>query len=251
MRLVILACVVAALVLPSLAAAAGIGNPASLVGKENYGFTMEVENQKMRIEGDPVESRRYLGRIIWGFTDNVDLFLRLGASDLRVRAAGSPTFDGSEGMTYGGGLTIQFMEIDSPHMLVHFGIQGLSYYSEGDVHVPMSLDGDYWVEKYDNRYRWNELQFSLFTTWERERWEPYAGFTITNAFGEVRKDVYRITDDGTDFYVTETNEFSEDAVAELVLGMDVGIGGTGRLSGELRMGEKDLSFVVGLSELLR
>ena len=251
MRLVILAGLVAALVLPSLAAAAGVGNPASVVGRDNYGFTMEIENQKKEVEGDPVESRRYLGKIIWGFRDNVDLYARLGVSDLRVRAAGSPTFNGSTGMTYGAGATIQFMEIESPNMLILFNVQALSYYSEGDVVVPMSLDSDYWVEKYDNRYRWNELQLSVFTTWERERWEPYFGVSITNAFGEVKKDMYRITDDGPDFLGTESNEFSEDAIAELVLGMDVGLGGTGRLCGELRISEKDLSFVVGLSELYR
>ena len=251
MRLVILAGLVAALVLPSLAAAAGVGNPASVVGRDNYGFTMEIENQKKEVEGDPVESRRYLGKIIWGFRDNVDLYARLGVSDLRVRAAGSPTFNGSTGMTYGGGATIQFLEIDAPHMLVLFNVQALSYYSEGDVVVPMSLDSDYWIEKYDNRYRWSELQFSVFTTWERETWEPYLGVSITNAFGEVRKNMYRITDDGQSFLGTESNEFSEDAIAELVLGLDIGIGGSGRFSGELRVGEKDLSFVVGLSELYR
>ncbi len=251
MKSVILAGLVAALVLPSLAAAAGVGNPASLVGRENYGFTMEIENQKKQIEGDPVESRRYLGKIIWGFRDNLDLYARLGVSDLRVRAAGSPTFNGSTGMTYGGGATIRFMEIDMPHMLVLFDVQALSYYSGGDVAVPMSLGSDYWVDKYDNRYRWNELQFSLFTTWERETWEPYLGVSVTNAFGEVRKNIYRITESGEDFLGTESNKFSEDAIAELVLGMDVAIGGTGRLSGELRVGEKNLSFVVGLSELCR
>jgi hypothetical protein len=251
MRLVILASVVAAMVLPSLAAAAGVGNPASLVGRENYGFTMEVENQKKEIEGDRVESRRYLGKIIWGFRDNIDLYARLGASDLRVRAAGSPTFDGSEGMTYGAGATARVMEIDAPHMLILFNIQALSYYSKGDVVVPMSLDGDYWVERYDNRYRWNELQFSVFTTWERETWEPYLGVAVTNAFGEVRKNMYRITEGGEDYLKTEKNDFSEDAIAELVLGMDVGLGGTGRFSGEIRIGEKNLSFVVGLSELYR
>jgi hypothetical protein len=251
MRLVILAGLTATLVLPSLAMAAGVGNPASLVGRENYGFTMEVENQKKEVEGDPVESRRYLGRIIWGFRDNIDLYARLGVSDLCVRAAGSPVFNGSEGMTYGGGATVRLMEIDSPHMMVLFNIQALSYYSEGEVVVPMSLGGDYWVERYDNRYKWNELQFSAFTTWERETWEPYIGLSITNAFGEVTKDLYRITESGQEFLGTDGNEFSEDAIAELVLGVDVGLGGTGRLSGELRIGEKDLSFVVGLSELYR
>jgi hypothetical protein len=251
MRLVILASVVAALVLPSLAAAAGVGNPASLVGRDNYGFTMEVENQKKEVDGDPVESKRYLGKIIWGFRDNIDIYARLGVSDLRVRAAGSPTFNGSEGMTYGAGTTVRVMEIDAPHMLVLFNIQALSYYSEGDVVVPMSLGGDYWVDRYDNRYRWNELQLSVFTTWERETWEPYMGVAVTNAFGEVRRDLYQITEGGQEFLGTESNEFSEDAIAELVLGMDIGIGGTGRLSGEIRIGEKDLSFVVGLSELYR
>jgi hypothetical protein len=251
MRSVIFAILVAALALPSLAAAAGVGNPASLVGRENYGFTMEVEDQHKEIEGDPVESRRYLGKLIWGFTDNIDLYARLGVSDLRVHADGSPVFRGSEGMTYGGGMTVQFMEIESPHLTVLFNVQALSYYSEGDVVVPMSLGDDYWVEKYENRYRWSELQFSVFTQLERERWEPYIGLSMTNAFGEVRKNVYRVTEAGQHYHGSESNEFSEDAIPELILGMDVGIGGTGKLAGELRIGSKDLSFVVGVSELWR
>ena len=251
MRSVIFASLVAALALPSLVAAAGVGNPASLVGRDNYGFSMEVEDQQKEIEGDPVESRRYLGKIIWGVTDKVDLYARLGVSDLKVHADGSPAFRGSEGMTYGGGVTFQFMEIESPHLTALFNVQALSYYSEGDVVVPMSLGSDYWVDKYDNRYRWSELQFSVFTQWERERWEPYIGLSVTNAFGEVRKNMYRITEGGQDFLGTETNEFSEDAIPELILGADVGLGGTGRLTGELRISSKDLSFVVGLSELYR
>jgi hypothetical protein len=251
MRLTFLTILAVSLVLPSLAAAGGAGVPASLVGHENYGFTAEIENQKKEIENDPVESRRYLGRIIWGATDWMDVYARLGASDLTVRAAGSPVFEGSEGMTYGGGVTFRFLRMNQPDLHGLFSIQALSYYSEGSIVVPRSYDGDHWVEKYNNRYRWNELQFSVISTWNRDRWHPYLGLAVTNAFGEVSKNLYRMTSGSFDFVGSETNDFSEDAIAELVLGLDVGLGGTGNLSGELRISEKDLSFVVGLSELYR
>jgi hypothetical protein len=251
MKLTFLAVLVASLVLPSLASAAGVGNPASLVGKENYGFTLEVEDQHKVIEGDPVESRRYLGRVIWGATDWMDIYARLGASDLTVHAAGSPVFRGSEGMTYGGGFTARFLEMYEPPITGLFSIQALSYYSEGEIAVPMAEGEDSWVEKYDNRYRWSELQFSVLAVWRREVWSPYTGLAVTNAFGEVKRDVYRLTGAGLEFMGTEKNEFSEDAIPEFVLGVDVGLGGTGKLSGELRIGEDDISFVVGLSELYR
>jgi hypothetical protein len=251
MRLGFLAVVVASLVLPSLASAAGIGNPASLVGRENYGFTAEVENQKKEIEGDPMQSRRYLGKIIWGATDRLDLYARLGASDLTVRAPGTPIFRGSDGMTYGGGVTLRFADMAQPSITGLFNVQALSYYSRGEIVVPRTYHDESWIEKFDNRYRWSEIQFSILAAWNRETWQPYLGFSVTNAFGNVRKDMYRMTDGAYDFQTTETTKFSESAIPELVLGMDVGVGGTGKLSGELRIDDKNVSFVVGLSELYR
>jgi hypothetical protein len=251
MRLCFLAVLIVGLVLPSLAAAGGVGNPASLVGKGNYGITAEVENQKKEIEGDQTQSRRYLGRIIWGATERLDLYVKLGASDLRVHAGESPAFKGSDGMTYGGGATVRFYEILEPKIVCLFNVQGLTYYSRGNVSVPRSYDQDVWVDKYANRYKWNELQYSALAVWDRDLWRPYIGLTVTNVFGHVRKNMYRKTDEGFEFVKSASNDFSESAVPELLLGMDVAIGGTGRLSGELRIGGEDLSFTVGLSELYR
>jgi hypothetical protein len=251
MRLTFFVILVACLVLPSLAAAAGVGIPASLVGKENYGFTAEVENQKKEIEGDPVESRRYLGRVIWGATDWMDVYARLGASDLKVRAAESPAFEGNDGMTYGGGLTVRVLDTDDPDITGLFSVQALSYYSKGSMVVPETYDGDIVVYKYDNRYRWSEIQFSVLAAWERDVWRPYIGLSVTNAFGSVRKKVYRNISGDYDYYGRKSNKFSEAAIPEMVLGLDVGIGGTGELSGEVRIGGDHLSFVLGLSELYR
>jgi hypothetical protein len=251
MRITFFAILAASLVLPSLAAASGVGIPASLVGRDNYGFTAEVENQKKQIEGDPVESRRYLGRIIWGATDWMDVYARLGARDLKVHASGSPGFEGSDGMTYGGGVTVRVLEMDEPDITGLCSIQALSYYSKGDIVVPRSYDGDFWVERYDNRYRWSEIQFSALSVWNHDIWHPYIGLTVTNAFGSVRKNLYRMTGGDYDFVATESTKFSEAAIPELVLGLDVGLGGTGTLSGELRIGGDEVSFVVGLAELYR
>jgi hypothetical protein len=48
-------------------------------------------------------------------------------------------------------------------------------------------------------------------------------------------------------------DFREDAVPELILGTDIDLGGTGHLSGELRydLDEENISFFIGVSELLR
>ena len=56
MRHLILAGLVVTLVVPSLAWAASVANPAAVVTTENYGFTMEVENQKVEIDNDLILS---------------------------------------------------------------------------------------------------------------------------------------------------------------------------------------------------
>jgi hypothetical protein len=251
MKLLILTGLLATLSIPALAWGLGVGNPAALVGQENYGFTMEVENQKKEIEQDPVESRRYLGKAIWGAADWLDLYVKLGVSDLKVYPDDGPTFRGSESMTYGGGGRVSLLETESPHTLLFFDVQGLSYRSDGEVMVPQLVDSDDYVDRYVNEYRWNELQFSLFTVWQREIWQPYVGFCLTNAWGRVERGVYRIGDEGEHFLTSDSNEFSEFPMTELILGSDFQLGGTGRLCGELRFGNDKVSFMVGLSELYR
>ena len=136
MKRLILAGLVAAMAIPSLASAASVANPAAVVGRENYGFTMEVENQKKKIDDELVESRRYLGKAIWGATDRIDLYVRLGISDQKVYAQGAPDFRGDEAMTYGGGVRLLIAETESPNVQAFLDFQGLGYSSKGTVYVP-------------------------------------------------------------------------------------------------------------------
>jgi hypothetical protein len=249
MKRLILAGLVVALAVPSLVSAASVANPAAVVGKENYGFTLEIENQKKEIDGDLTESRRYLGKAIWGATDRFDLYVRLGVSDQKVYADGAPGFRGHEGMTYGAGIRFLIAETAKPNLQVLFDFQGLGYSSNGTVYVPRTSGDDAWVEKYDNVYDMREYQFSLFAVWKREIWQPYIGFSLTNISGEVKRDLYLIADDSEVFEKSGKDEFGENAIPEFVAGGDINLGTSGRLSGELRFAQGEISFFVGLSEL--
>jgi hypothetical protein len=223
MKRLILAGLVVALAVPSLVSAASVANPAAVVGKENYGFTLEIENQKKEIDGDLTESRRYLGK--------------------------APGFRGHEGMTYGAGIRFLIAETAKPNLQVLFDFQGLGYSSNGTVYVPRTSGDDAWVEKYDNVYDMREYQFSLFAVWKREIWQPYIGFSLTNISGEVKRDLYLIADDSEVFEKSGKDEFGENAIPEFVAGGDINLGTSGRLSGELRFAQGEISFFVGLSEL--
>ena len=249
MRRLILAGLVAVLAVPSALSAASVANPAAVVGKENYGFTMEVENQKKEIDGDLTESRRYLGKAIWGATDKFDLYVRLGVSDQKVYADGAPDFRGHEGMTYGAGLRFLIAETENPNLQAFFDFQGLGYSSDGTVYVPRTSGDDAWVEKYYNVYDMREYQFSFFAVWKREIWQPYIGFSLINISGDVKRDLYLIADDSEVFEDSSRDEFGENAIPEFVAGGDISLGDAGRLSGELRFGQGEISFFVGLSEL--
>jgi hypothetical protein len=138
MRHLILAGLVVALVVPSLAWAASVANPAAVVTKENYGFTMEVANQKVEIDNDLTESRRYLGKAIWGATDRLDFYVKLGVSDFKVYADHYPDFRGEEKMTYGGGARYLLAEAENPDLEAFIDFQGLGFSSPGSVWLTRS-----------------------------------------------------------------------------------------------------------------
>jgi hypothetical protein len=249
MRHLILAGFVVALVVPSLAQAAGVANPATVVSKESYGFTMEVENQKVEIDKDLTESRRYLGKAIWGVTDRLDFYAKLGVSALNVYSDYYTDFRGDEQMTYGGGIRYLLIRTEDPGLDFILDFQGLGFSSTGSVWRVRGEDDDVWFEKTYATYDWREYQFSFFTTWTREIWQPYVGFALLSARGEVARDLYIVSDDVEVYQDGNTNEFSESVIPQLTVGSDLMLGGTGRLSGEFKYSQGHVSFFVGLSEL--
>ncbi|MFH1220154.1 MAG: hypothetical protein V1694_06835 [Candidatus Eisenbacteria bacterium] len=250
MRCLIIASIAATLLVPSLALGGSAGNPASNVGKENFGCSFEIENQVKSVDQDLTTSKRWLGKLTWGAADRIDIYAKLGASDLRVDVASTQDYEGKRGMTWGGGARCMVAEIERPKIATYMDLQMLSFHTKGTVWKSFESDG--YVERYDNRYKWNEVQFSFVAVWQREIFTPYVGFGITNVFGNVEKTVYRISGNVGEFYAHQTNDFREDAIPELILGVDFGVGGTGHLSGEIRYSEEeDISFFVGASELWR
>jgi hypothetical protein len=209
---------------------------------------MEVENQKKEVDKDLTESRRYLGKAIWGATDRLDIYVKLGASDLKVYGR-EADFRGNDGMTYGAGVRFLVAQAEKPELEAFLDIQGLGFTSQGTVWTQKSQDNDFWWERYDNTYDWREVQFSFFGVWRRQIWQPYIGLSITNIWGDLNRDIYRIADDSAVYQGSAKDEFGENGIPEFVAGGDIFLGDTGRLSGELRFGQGQISFFVGLSEL--
>jgi hypothetical protein len=157
-------------------------------------------------------------------------------------------YEGKRGMTWGGGARLLVAEVPRPSLTAFVDVQMLSFYTRGTVW--RSFAEEPYIERYDDRYKWNELQLSLVAVWQHEVFKPYAGFGLTNVFGNVTKNVYRIVGSEEEFYTRVEDNFGQDAIPELILGMDFGIGGTATVSGEIRYSDEgDVSFCVGASEL--
>jgi hypothetical protein len=216
---------------------------------ENYGFTMEVANHKVEIDDDLTESRRYLGKAIWGVTDRLDLYIKMGISDLKVYTGHYPDFRGEQKITYGGGVRLLLAEYGDPGLQAFIDFQGLGFSSPGSIRMTRGEGDHVWFEKYYSDYDWREYQLSLFAVWEREIWQPYIGLALLNVQGEVNRDLY-IVSGGVEVYQgSSIDEFSEGTIPQLVIGSDFPLGGSGRFSGELILSQGNVSFCLGLSEL--
>jgi hypothetical protein len=248
MKSFILTSLAAALVVPSLALAGSAANPASNVGRENFGFSFEMESQVKNVEDDQASSTRLLGKVTWGALECVDLYAKMGASDLKIEVPGLQDYEGKRGMTWGCGARAMLLETKRPTIGAFVDVQLLSFYTKGTVWRSIEEYG--YVEKDVNRYKWNEVQASLVAVWQRPLFQPYIGFGLTNVFGHVTGDVYRVTGALEEFDSHRSHDFREDAIPEGIAGIDINLGGTGKLSAEIRYGEeRDISFFVGASEL--
>jgi hypothetical protein len=244
MRCAIIAGLLVGLIFPAVASSGGAANPASNVGRENFGFTFELENQVKKLGTDQATSKRMLGKAVWGATDKLDVYAKLGASDLKVAVVDARDFRGKRGMTWGAGA--RYLVGQMPHGINAFvDVQALSFSTRGTVSRDFE---EGYSERYADKYKWNEVQISCFGVWQRDVFSPYVGIGLTNIFGRVTKDVYRTGVEGVLDH--DAYNFREDAIPEMILGVDFGLGGTGRLSGELRYSEdEDISFFLGASEL--
>jgi hypothetical protein len=240
------------LVIPSLIWAAGAGNPAVTIGKGNYGIVLEGEEQIKHIDGDLVKSRRYVGKIVWGAGEKLDIYARLGASDLRVKDPQYPDFETSpRNMTWGGGARYVVAGLKEPKLTAYVDLQMLAFIAKSSIDLERRTEHDGYVdtytERYWARYKYNEIQFSFITTWHHNAFTPYAGFGLTNVFGHVDREIHSEIWTSP---VKSGNDFREYGIPELIMGMDIGLGGTGRLSAEMRLSnDSDLSYFIGVSEL--
>jgi hypothetical protein len=252
MKRAILIALAVSLIIPSLIWAAGAGDPAALIGKGNYAIAVEGEEQIKRIDGDLLKSRRYVGKVVWGATERLDVYARLGVSDLRVEDPDYPDFETSpRSMTWGGGARYFVAGLEKPKLAAYVDLQMLAFFAKSSVDIRRTAeyngDVDTYLETYWARYKYNEIQFSFITKWDHEVFEPYAGFGLTNVFGHVDREVRSEIQTGAE---KSGNDFREYGIPELIMGLDVGLGGTGRLSAEIRLSnDSDVSYFIGLSEL--
>jgi hypothetical protein len=246
MKVALIAGLVAVLLVPSIAWCAPMGSPANNAGKENYAVTVEYETQNKKIGDDESSSWRWLTRIAWGPTDNVDLYARIGAANFKVDAASGGTFNGDAGAAYGLGFRYARM-VNTKHNLLFFGdFQYLGFTSKGEMEVDKYDEqfGYAYTEVWSNKYWWGEYQLSFMLSWQRSIWIPYAGLGITWIQGKVDRVVM-----GAGEPYSGTDEFSEGAIPEFVCGMDFPLKGTAKFSWEIRYGGDDVSYFMGLNEL--
>ncbi len=254
MKHFILTIVIGALMIPAVSLCASAGNPAVTIGKDTYGFTLEGEEQIKRLDGETLRSRRYDGKIIWGMTERLDVYARLGASDLRVENPDYPKFKTApRSMTWGGGLRYMLAESSEPSIAAYVDVQLLTFKAKASRDVEKTITYNGWPETYFEHhlttYRYREFQFSFITIWHHETFSPYCGFALTNVFGHVDR---RVTSDVWEGVTEEGNDFREYGIPEAVLGVDIDLGGTGRFSLEFRISDdSDVSYFIGVSELTR
>lgn len=254
MRNSILVLLIVLSALPSLGLPAGSGVPASTVGKETYGISLEAEEQIKRVDGDIIKSRRYLGKITWGMAENLDIYAKLGATDLRVEGSDYPRLKAApRSMVWGGGLRYQIIKTSRPDLLAYIDLQLISFNCKVRSTFQRSLDVGGEIQTYSEdhfvKYRYREAQVSLVGKWEHQVFAPYAGFALTNVFGHIERQVE------SEIWaepLIDGNDFRQYGIAEAILGMDLDLGGTGRLSIEIRYSDSsDLSYAIGISEICR
>jgi len=254
MRYSIVLILVIVIAIPSLCFSAGSGLPASTIGKETYGISLEGEEQIKRVDGDIIKSRRYLGKITWGMTDCIDIYGKLGASDLRVEASDYPRLKAApRSMVWGGGLRYRIIKTYDPDLIAYLDLQYVSFNckvaSTFEKSVEIGGEIQSYKEEHLVKYRYREAQISFIGKWERKVFSPYAGFALTNVFGHVDR---RMESEIWEKPRVDGNDFREYGISEAIVGMDLDLGGTGKLSIEIRFSDSDdVSYSIGLSELTR
>ncbi|MGQ9603817.1 MAG: hypothetical protein ACUVUU_06345 [bacterium] len=254
MRYLIVLMAIMGTAIPSLSFSAGTGAPASNIGKEAYGISLEGEEQIKRVDGDIIKSRRYIGKIIWGMTDCIDIYGKLGASDLRVEGLEYSRLKAApRSMVWGGGLRYRIIRTSEPDLIAYLDLQLVSFNCKVTSTFRKTVEVGGKVESYEEnhlvRYRYREAQVSFIGKWEHRVFSPYGGFALTNVFGHVDR---KVQSEIWDEPLVKGNDFRQYGIAEGIMGLDLELGGTGTLSIELRYSDSgDISCAIGLSELTR
>lgn len=243
MKVALIAGIVTFLLVPTVARCAPMGSPANSAGKENYAITVEYETQNKKVEDEDYSSWRWLTRVAWGPHDKVDLYARIGATNLKVDMNTGQTFNGDPSAAYGLGIRYATPVSVKHNVLILGDFQYLGFTCKGSVGVEAVDDtGAVYIERLPNKYWWGEYQLSAMVVWQRPIWIPYAGVGITWVNGKADN----LLALGAD---REISEFSEGPVGEFVFGMDLPLKGTAKFSWEARYGGERVSYFMGLNEL--
>lgn len=180
------------LLAPAAALGTSIGAPIAWEGGP-YLVGFEVETMRDEVDGEILNSNRYLGRLSYKVRGPWVLSLRAGGSEIEVDSEihGLPsTFDGRAKFSGGIGLGSHG---DLPRRgFQWFGdLSGLYTYSGGGTLFSTTVQSSVFHEEYKNRYRWVEYQAAGGVRCELPFGSAYLGLLGRTVDGKIWRETYQ------------------------------------------------------------
>ncbi|GEM_PF-1735249 len=230
-----------------------VGNPGGVIGKGEIALGLESERFKDAFESDEVRSQRFLAKLTYGLTRNIDVFAKGGTGALNVDSPGVTNTSGFEGdsrMALGGGVRLESGAVPSLGNSRFFtSVQWLQFESRGEFVRRETYKGWTWDERLETSYRWREIGAAFGLARSFEKVSVYTGLAFTRVFGSVDREQFVLSED-TSVKVGDGEEtFSEGPGTGLFLGFDFPLSPTFRLSTEYQLNDREHgSFFIGICE---
>ncbi len=237
------------LALPAAAGATNPNLPLSNADGGQYVAGFEVESMADEVGGEKLTAVRYMARLGWRPAENWALSLRAGGSEMTVESVvhGTPTnFGGQAKLAIGGGGTwMRPLRED----FLSFWADGQVLYtlSYGNTTFETTIQSSTFEENYENRYAWNEYQGAAGIQVEIPWARFYSGALVRSVDGSVSRKTFKA--DTGDLLLSSKEDFSKEARAFGLLGMDIPVGERMVFSISGHMRSEDLySWTIAISE---
>lgn len=271
---IFVAAVAAFLILGAGVAQAGIlGNPTGTMGRGNVSLGVEYDHRRGLTDNEiaagsdlngelEFTSDRYLARAGLGAFNWLDIYLRLGAADLRFpgETVADEDFNGSTRFAIGGGLALRLFETHNEQGVnarALFSAQALRFGSHGTMHVPIQNTPDSYTV-YENEYTWNEIDLGLLfalTTPGLDSGDhvfltPYVGIEKTFIDGKNKRTESLSGSTGDPLGVEEVDFADDGMTVRPVLGIEINMPQRYAIAFEVTIiDSKEFSFGVGISQI--